>query len=312
MPKELICKNLTKKYAGTPTALDHVSFTTSSSKGIFALIGRNGAGKTTLTRILATELAPSSGTASINGLDILDDTNELRERMAILPQESRAVAWLTPRQTIYSYLLYRGFDRAESAKRAKNMLERLGMSKYSDTLNRYLSGGLKRKTMIAAILSSDADILFVDEPTTGLDPLSRAELWDVLKEFKKDHFIFLTTHYLEEAEMLADKLCILEKGKTVAMGDIDMLRNKMGYQYSVSIFDKNAKVKPLVGKTVTGHNGKKQIFTTRDEANRLAKDLIEKEKKFSINPVSLDDIFFYLVKKPISEGDEEKGDDYDY
>ena len=312
MPKELICKGLTKKYAGTPTALDHVSFSIPSSKGIFTLIGRNGAGKTTLTRILATELAPTSGTASINGLDILKDTAELRERMAILPQEARAVAWLTPKQTIFSYLLYRGVGRAEALEKADAMLERLGMKKYANTLNRLLSGGMKRKTLIATILASDAEVLFVDEPTTGLDPVSRAELWDVLKEFKKDHFIFLTTHYLEEAEMLADKLCILEQGRMMAMGSIESLRETMGYQYSVSILERNVSVRIREGKSVTGYDGRKQIFTTRDEANRLAAELIAKGRKFSINPVSLDDIFFYLVKKPISEdsGDEDEGYGY--
>ena len=152
------------------------------TNGIFALLGRNGAGKTTLIRILATELAPSSGSASINGMDVVNDTKEIREQIAVMPQEARLVPWLTPRQTIYSYLLYRGFSRSEAASKVVGALAKLGLGKYENTLSRHLSGGVKRRVLMTMVLATDAKILFVDEPTMGLDLVIRADLWTTLNE----------------------------------------------------------------------------------------------------------------------------------
>lgn len=304
MAEELVCTNITKKYDNETTALDRVSFSI-PSKGIFSLIGRNGAGKTTLTRILATQLMQTSGTASINGMDIVKDVNKLRMQIATLPQEARAIQWLTPRQSIVSYLLYRGFGIAEANSRVSETLATLGIKKYENKLNRLLSGGIKRKVLIATILSSRCKILFVDEPTTGLDPLSRAELWEVLAKLKKTHFIFLTTHYLEEAERLADMIGILDNGKLVALGTMDELRKKVKYQYSVRVLQKGVSVKPKQGNVVTLENGFKQIVTTEQEADRLGNKFIQDGTKFSINPISLEDIFYYIVKKPIENEETE-------
>jgi ABC-2 type transport system ATP-binding protein len=199
MDNFLECRNLTKRYGKEAPALEDVSLSIKTN-GVFALLGRNGAGKTTLIRILATELMPSSGSASINGMDVVNDAKKIREQIAVMPQEARLVPWLTPRQTIYSYLLYRGFSRTEAASKVVGALERLGLGKYENTMNRHLSGGVKRRVLMTMILATEAKILFVDEPTTGLDPVIRADLWATLNELKKTHFIFLTTHYLEEAE----------------------------------------------------------------------------------------------------------------
>jgi ABC-2 type transport system ATP-binding protein len=300
----LVCNGITKTYDKTK-ALININLSI-DSKGIFALIGRNGAGKTTLTRILATELMPTSGSATINGLDVVKDAAKLRERIAILPQEARAIQWLTPRQSIISYLLYRGLSVKEAKSRVSRTLTDLGIKKYENTLNRLLSGGIKRKVLIATILASGCRILFVDEPTTGLDPLSRAELWTVLNRLKKDHFIFLTTHYLEEAERLADTIGILESGRLVALGTMNELRNVVKYQYSIRVLQKGVHVKPRYGNMIVGEDGFKQIVTTEEEANRLAKRFVQNRTKFSINPITLDDVFYYLVKKSIESGEVEE------
>ncbi len=302
----LICTDLTKRY-GSAAALNKVNIEV-PTRGIFTLIGRNGAGKTTLTRILATELMPSSGSAKINGLDVVEDARLLREEIAILPQEARAIPWLTPRQSILSYLLYRGMGIGEANRRIARVLGQLGIKKHADTLTRMLSGGMKRKVLLATVLASEARILFVDEPTTGLDPISRAELWDVLNVIKKDCFIFLTTHYLEEAERLADRIGILDEGKLMGLGTIDELRSAIGYQYSVRVPRGEKVGKPSRGYVVRGSDGSAQIITTEDEANSIAKGLIGRKVRFSINPVSLEDIFYYYVKKPI--GNEEEDDEW--
>jgi len=294
-------KNLTKVYENKTVALKNISFSIQSN-GIFALIGRNGAGKTTLLRILATELLPSSGYAEIDGIDIIKDPWTIRKRISVIPQEARVIPWLTPKQTITSYLMYRGLSISEAKRRAEENLKRLGIESYANKLNRVLSGGLKRKVLVATVISSEADILFLDEPTTGLDPISRNELWEILNEIKKERFIFLTTHYLEEAERLADNLAILEKGELAGMGTMDDLRSKFSRKYSIRILD-NTSISFDYGEMVKGYDNKIQILADEREAELITKELIDKKIKFSYNPISLEDIFYYLVKKPIEEED---------
>jgi len=291
---KLECKNLTKIYQDHRIALDNVSFEV-QTKGIFGLIGRNGAGKTTLIRILATELDPTRGTASINGADILTQTKTLRQKIAIVPQEARAIRWMTPKQTVFSYLLWRGYPYKDANRLACESLTKLGIEQYADMLNSKLSGGTKRKVLIATAPASEADIIFLDEPTTGLDPISRRELWDILRELGKTRFIFLTTHYLEEAEQLADQIGILKEGKLVSVGSLADLRRSSGYQYSIKLPTKT--YVPLVenAEVTISNSGFTQIMTNEGEAFRLARLLSEQGTKFSITPVTLDDIFFNLV-----------------
>jgi ABC-2 type transport system ATP-binding protein len=291
---KLECNGLTKVYEDKRKALDDVSFTVETN-GIFALIGRNGAGKTTLIRILATELEPTAGTASINGFDILTQENKLREKIAIVPQEARAIRWMTPKQTVLSYLLWRGYSYNEAKRLADESLAKLGLEQYANVLNSRLSGGTKRKVLIATVTASEAEIIFLDEPTTGLDPISRRELWEILRGLGRDRFIFLTTHYLEEAEQLADRIGILKDGKLVSIGTLSELRRSSRYQYSIKLPPKAPVPTLKDGEVTIGKSGYAQIMTNEDEAFRLARLLSEQGVKFSITPVTLDDIFFHLV-----------------
>jgi ABC-2 type transport system ATP-binding protein len=290
---KLECHGLTKVYSDHRKALENVSFSV-ETKGIFGLSGRNGAGKTTLIRILATELAPTSGTACINNLDILKRENQVREKIAIVPQEARAIRWMTPQQTVMSYLLWRGYSRKDAKTLAEASLKKLQIEQYANVLNGKLSGGTKRKVLIATVTASEAEIIFLDEPTTGLDPISRRELWEILRSLGKERFIFLTTHYLEEAEQLADKIGILKDGQLISMGTLTELRSSSKYQYSIKL-PPNTPVPALTSGEVTTSKSGSQILTNEEEAFRLAKQLAEQGVKFSISPVSLDDIFFYLV-----------------
>jgi ABC-2 type transport system ATP-binding protein len=300
---KLECKGLTKVYDDQRRALDNVSLSV-DTKGIFGLIGRNGAGKTTLIRILSTELEPTSGSASINELDILTKTSKLRERIAIVPQEARTIRWMTPKQTIFSYLLWRGYPYKEANRLACESLTKLGLEQYANVLNSKLSGGTKRKVLIATVTASEADIIFLDEPTTGLDPISRRELWDILRDLGKTRFIFLTTHYLEEAEQLADEIGILKEGKLVSIGTLSELRKSSKYQYSVKLSSK-VQIPTLEDAEVTiSHTGYTQVMTNEKEAFTLAKLLSEQGLKFSITPVTLDDIFFRLVEQKAEDENE--------
>jgi ABC-2 type transport system ATP-binding protein len=296
---KLLIKDLTKKYEEGKYALHKLSLEIPSDRGIFALIGRNGAGKTTLIRILATQLIPTSGKASISGIDVVNEPEALREIIACVPQEARAINWLTPRQFVFSYLLWRGYGWKDARKKAEESMKKLGIEKYIDMPSRKLSGGTKRKVLVATVIASEASVIFLDEPTTGLDPLSRSDLWNTLHNLKKDHFIFLTTHYLEEAEKLADRIGILEDGRLLAVGTLEELRGMVRYPYSIKIFSDYMPSRRISGQVVEGVDGYRQIATTEKEARELSSELIRKGIKFSMNPISLEDIFYFIVKKPI-------------
>ena len=292
----LHCERLTKVYEGSAgrRALDSVTVDI-PSRGIFSLIGMNGAGKTTLVRILATQLEPTSGTAWIDGLDVMKEASKLRERIASVPQEARTVPWMTARQSVLSYLMWRGLGYAESKARASEALAKVGLEGQEDRLTRRLSGGMKRKVLVATVLASEADVIFLDEPTTGLDPISRKELWKFLIALAKDRFLILTTHYLEEAEQLADSIGILHNGRLVGLGSLEQLRSSVKHQYSVMV--SSADVPEVPGATITrGSSGQTQVLTDEDSARTLSKKLLDAGARFSMNRVSLDDIFFHLVQ----------------
>jgi ABC-2 type transport system ATP-binding protein len=292
----LVCTGLTKIYGkSTVRALDSVSFTL-PTRGVFVLIGRNGSGKTTLVRILATNLEPTAGTATLRGFDVMAEADQIRERIAIVPQEARPIPWMTPMQSVLSYLLWRGMPYSKARRKAREILERLEFGEQARTLNRFLSGGMKRKVMVAMILSTEAEVIFLDEPTTGLDPISRREFWEVLQEIRRDRFVVLTTHYLEEAEQLADTIGVLEKGRLIALGTLDELRQRVHYNYSVKLLSTPAPTLTLTeGELVKGKDDLPVILTTEEEAFRIARDLSREGIHFTINPVVLEDIFFYLV-----------------
>ncbi len=274
--------------------MDSVSFTL-PTQGVFVLIGRNGSGKTTLVRILATNLEATAGTATLNGIDVMSEPDQIRERIAIVPQEARPIPWMTPLQSVLSYLLWRGLGYAEAKQKACEMLDRLKFGKKARALNRTLSGGMKRKVLMAMILCTEAKVIFLDEPTTGLDPISRREFWEVLQEIRKDRFVVLTTHYMEEAEQLADTIGVLEEGRLIALGTLDELRRRLRYNYSVKLLSIPAPPITLTeGEMVKGRHDLPVILTTEDEAFRIAQNLSRERIKFTINPVGLEDIFFYM------------------
>ncbi|NLK25525.1 MAG: ABC transporter ATP-binding protein [Euryarchaeota archaeon] len=294
---ELVCTDITKIYDTGDRALSSINFSV-PTRGVFTLIGRNGAGKTTLTRILATLLEPTSGVATIDGLDVMNDANELRERMAVVPQEARPIPWMTPLQMISSYLMWRGISYRESRRRAEEAVVRVGLEDSAHRLSRTLSGGMKRKALVAMVIAADADFIFLDEPTTGLDPISRQDIWTLLTELGEKRFLFLTTHYLEEAEMIADRVGILDDGTLLALGNMDELRMQLGYQYSVRIHG-DIDLPPLNGRVLAGRDGQVQVITTQDEAMYLSDRLIDRNVKFSVNPITLEDIFYHVVGRDI-------------
>jgi len=295
------CIKLTKKYHGSASkSLDNVNVSI-PTKGIFSLIGRNGAGKTTLTRILGTQLMPSSGHASINGLDVVDDAKELREIIAVIPQDGRPVPWVTPVQMIMTYLMWRGYGMRDAKARALSVIKDIDIYKEKDMRIGKLSGGTKRKVLVGCVLASEAEIIFMDEPTTGLDLISRTAFWDTLDRMKKNRFFFLTTHYLEEAEALADGIGIMDNGRLLVSGSMEKIRKSMKYRYMVTL-GKEVKIPKFRGKIVRTSNSTR-IMTSEEGAMRIASDMISKHAEFSVSPISLNEIFYSFVKADIEGGE---------
>lgn len=290
---------LSKTYSGGNLALDGVSFSLNHN-GIFSLIGKNGAGKTTLIRVLSTQLMPSAGRASINGYDVIRQAKEIRELIAAVPQEARAVPWMTPLQTITSYLMWRGYTHSTSLNTGKDTLRMLGMEDQENQKNRNLSGGQKRKVLVATALASEATLIFMDEPTTGLDFISRKELWGILRTLKRDRLIVLTTHYLEEAEELGDIIGVMNQGRMVGFGTLEQLRGLTGFPLSIRIFSGDYAVEKQYGETKRMPNNVMQVYTTEERANFIVNDLLTKHIKFTVQEISLNTIFETLVN-----GDEE-------
>jgi ABC-2 type transport system ATP-binding protein len=196
---------------------------------VLGLLGHNGAGKTTAVRILTTLARPTTGRARVAGLDVLDDPAGVRARVGLAAQAATVDGLLTARRNLELVGRLYHLPRAEARRRADELLERLSLAGDADRLVKTFSGGMRRRLDLAATLVARPPVLFLDEPTTGLDPHSRNELWDVLRDLVRDGTtLLLTTQYLEEADRLADDIVVLDHGRVAAAGSPDELKARIG------------------------------------------------------------------------------------
>lgn len=210
-------KNITKKYAKL-TAVDDVSFTINDNE-CFALLGLNGAGKSTLIDVLSTATLPTGGTATVNGFDLIKDRNAIRKIVNISPQESAVAKNLTVRENLdFLAALYGVEDRQ---RKIDAVIERFALKEKEHVRCKKLSGGQMRRVSIALAMVTEPKILFLDEPTLGLDVKARKVLWEIIKQLKESVTVLLTTHYLEEVEFLADRIAIISRGRIKAVGTRD-------------------------------------------------------------------------------------------
>ena len=297
--------DLSKTYEKKYTALENLTLDLNLN-GIFSIIGRNGAGKTTFVRIMSTELMPTSGTGFINEMDVVSQAIEVRQQIAVVPQEARPLPWLTPLQTVSSYLMWRGYSYREANEKGKEALRELGLEGKEGVKSRKLSGGQKRKLMVATVISSEAPVVFLDEPTTGLDYLSRKELWQLLSKMKKDRLIILTTHYLEEAEILGDQIMILDSGKLVDIGKIDDLRSKVKLPYVLKVYSDNFKIEDNELQVHPVSEKETFVYGSATKIYGLLPYLVTNKMKFTVEEASLSNIFEQYLGG--EEGENEKED----
>lgn len=225
-PKAIIVTGLSKRYPDK-TAVDNISF--SVDKGsIFSLLGVNGAGKTTTIKMLCGLTRPTGGEAYVLSHSIHTELDEVKKLVNISPQDTSVASRLTVRENLEFIAGIYGADRKKQREKADEMIQYFHLQEVADRRAKVLSGGWQRKLSIAMALITEPQIIFLDEPTLGLDVLARRELWEVIRRMKEKITIILTTHYMEEAESLSDKVAVMVDGQIKAMGSVEELKEQTG------------------------------------------------------------------------------------
>ena len=227
MAEMVVVENLLKRF-GSTTALAGVSFSVAEGT-VLGLLGPNGAGKTTVVRILATLLRADAGSASVAGFDVVAQPDRVRASIGLTGQYAAVDEYLTGTENLQMVAQLYHLPRAESLRRAVELLERFDLADAADRPAKTYSGGMRRRLDIAASLIARPKVLFLDEPTTGLDPRSRQGMWDFIADLVSDGTtILLTTQYLEEADRLADDMVVMDHGQVIARGTGDALKDQVG------------------------------------------------------------------------------------
>ncbi len=275
----IMVENLEKCY-GKMKAVDKISFTVKEGQ-IFSLLGPNGAGKTTTVEILEGLRKRDGGDVEVLGEDPERFSAETKRNMAIVFQETALFENLTVLETLKFFRRTYGGD-----VNLYEILEELGLSEKKRTLVRHLSGGQKRRLALATILTHDPKLVFLDEPTTGLDPAARRKIWEIILRLKSEgKTIFLTTHYMEEAQFLSDVVCIMDRGRIVEMGSPEEIIKRSG-------------LKSVVKARIDG----KEITLETDEPEKSVKELIERgAREINIRKPNLEDVFLHLTGRELRD-----------
>lgn len=297
--------NVGKLYKGSKKkALDGISLKIESGK-ISTILGRNGAGKTTFVRICSTQLLPSSGRVLIFDNDVVSSPEKVRKLVSIVPQEGRPLRALTPWDHIYNWLKIRGECNNSASIKTSEILDRLDLYHAKDVPALNLSGGMKQKILVGMAMATESPLLFLDEPTIGLDPVSRRQVWSIIKDWRnKGKTIVLTTHYMDEAELLSDSIFILDEGKIISEGTMANLRKTLHYQLRVDInesnkYDNNINrdVFSSFGKVVDIGSNSIRLFTFESNLKKISDLAVVNNLSFAVSPITLDDIFVNLLDR---------------
>jgi ABC-2 type transport system ATP-binding protein len=299
--------SLSRKF-GDLVAVNNIDLSIKEGE-LFSLLGPNGAGKTTAIKMLCCLLKPSSGTATIMGHDINEDPMAVKQIIDVSPQETAIAEHLNAWENLSLIGRIRGLPKEAVKERSEELLEIVGLTKRAKEQVRKFSGGMKRRLSIAMALVSDPQVLFLDEPTLGLDPQSRRRMWEHIAQLKGKTTILLTTHYLEEADALADRIAIIDEGKIAALGTPQELKD--------SISDMKVMVVKAKNLTPGAIEGVKEIYSevraTEDGIEIRAKELSFYEivdylrprgiaiQSVSLKQPTLDDVFLRLTGKELRE-----------
>lgn len=306
--KAIVVEGLTKRFEDL-VAVDHISFEVERGE-IFAFLGPNGAGKTTTINMLITILKPSEGDAYVFGYSIKKQPQKVREKIGVVFQDPTLDTYLTAYENLYIHGKIYGYDGENLKSRIEEVLEFVDLKDFKNKVVSQYSGGMARRLEIARAFLHSPEILFLDEPTIGLDPQTRLHIWEYIKKIKgeKGTTVFLTTHYLEEAEALADKIAIIDHGKIIAMGTLQELRKLVGPEIIFARFDKpfpcEKAVFPIYCKKLA--DGKIEFgVNNAEEAIPKIFEIAHKENikvlEIIFHKPTLNDIFIHLTGKSIRE-----------
>ena len=303
---QIIIKDLSKVYNNGFNALKNVNLDIKKGE-ILAMLGPNGAGKTTLISIICGIVTPTSGKVTVDNFDIIDQYRETRSRIGLVPQELT----LEQFETVFNNVSYsRGlYGKAPDPKHIEKVLKDLSLWDKKDLRLRQLSGGMKRRVLIAKALSHEPSILFLDEPTAGVDVELRQDMWKVVEKLRQTGVtIILTTHYIEEAEAIADRVAVINQGEIIVVEDKKELLKKMGHKtLTIELQDKITSIPQKLSKydLVTTNDKMSLIYTYNVQSDRtgitnLLQDLRDAElkmKDLKTEQSTLEKIFVTLVKE---------------
>jgi ABC-2 type transport system ATP-binding protein len=301
-------QGISKRF-GALLAVDKVSFTVQKGE-IFGLLGPNGAGKSTLIRMLTTLVPPTSGTAIVAGHDIIRDPNAVRASIGVIPQNMTSDPELTCAENLGIHARLYGITGVRRRQRTAELLEAVGLSDRANALASTLSGGMRRRLEIARGMVHDPQILFLDEPTTGLDPVSRISVWEMITHLRaqQGRTLFLTTHYMDEADRLCDRVAIVETGRMVALDTPVALkasvpgasRIEVQFEPDLAHGADDLERLPAVKSVLALGSASYRISSDRGPAS--AQELVEvareqklELKSLSVNSTSLDDVFVHYT-----------------
>jgi ABC-2 type transport system ATP-binding protein len=319
MGKAIETYDLTKKFNGF-TAVDKLDISIESGE-VFGLLGPNGAGKTTTISMLCTILKPTSGTAKVNGFDIVSQATQVRKSIGIVFQDPSIDDRLTGRENLYMHVNLYGVPQSEQKPRIERVLKLVELEDRADHILRTYSSGMRRRLEIARGLTHYPKILFLDEPTIGLDPQTREHIWDYIEELKKAHeiTIVLTTHYMEEAERLSDRVAIIDYGKIVALDTPTKLKETLEGDV-ITVTTQNAeKLQSIVTAKITvkkSHVIDKTVEFTVHDGKTLMPRIVEIAAQnniyidsISLREPNLQDVFLHYTGRAIraDEGGELHG-----
>jgi ABC-2 type transport system ATP-binding protein len=300
--------NLTRRFNGI-TAVDNISFEVEEGT-IFGFLGPNGAGKTTTINILCTLLSPTSGKAQIAGHDCMKESAAVRKAIGIVFQDTTLDKDLTAYENLIFHAYLYNVPKDEMKQRVSDVLRFVGLHERKDDLVKKFSGGMKRRLEVARGLIHRPRVLFLDEPTLGLDPQSRTNLWEFITELPKKHnvTIFMTTHYMEEAEV-CNRIAIIDKGKIIAIGSPEELKRMVSgdvvYIRTADNVHAKQEIEKLLNTPVSEKEG--ELYMTCDMGDTCIPEMMRKirEKVLSVRlqRPTLNDVFLKLTGKAIREED---------
>jgi daunorubicin resistance ABC transporter ATP-binding subunit len=306
-------RGLTKRF-GSAIALDGLDLEVAPGE-ILGVLGPNGAGKTTAVRILTTLSTPDGGSARVAGYDVVREPSAVQRNIGVTAQDATLDAILTGRQNLVMIGRLSGLRRGEARVRAVELLDRFGLTDAADRVLKGYSGGMRRRLDLAAGLVTRPPVLFLDEPTTGLDPTSRARMWNVIQELVSDGVtLLLTTQYLDEADELADRIAVVDHGRVIAEGTTAQLKAQVGgarLEVTLSQADPAAPraLQSLVAGRVQVSRDGRRLRAPVQSAAGLATTVVRSldEAGITVDDVdvhqpSLDDVFFALTGHPTETG----------